>query len=59
MELAVEREDVARTLLGVKNLVEPPAALLRPGIFLPALARTLKRRPAKLRPLASSPQEAS
>lgn len=39
MKLAVEREDVARTLLGVKNLLEPPAALLRPGILLPALAR--------------------
>ena len=57
MKLAVEREDVARTLLGVKNLIEPPAALLRPGILLPALARAVKNRPAKLRPLASSRQE--
>jgi hypothetical protein len=54
MKLAVEREDVARTLLGVKNLIEPPAALLRPGILLPALARTVKNRRAKLRPLAST-----
>jgi 2-polyprenyl-6-methoxyphenol hydroxylase-like FAD-dependent oxidoreductase len=59
MKLAVEREDVARTLLGVKNLIEPPTALLRPGILLPALARTLKRRPAKLRPLASPQQKTS
>ena len=44
MKLAVEREDVARTLLGVKNLTEPPSALLRPGILLPALARTAKNR---------------
>ena len=42
--LAVEREDVARTLLGVKNLTESPSALLRPGILLPALARTARRR---------------
>jgi 2-polyprenyl-6-methoxyphenol hydroxylase-like FAD-dependent oxidoreductase len=53
MKLAVEREDVARTLLGVKNLIEPPAALLRPGILVPALARTVKNRPAKLRPLTA------
>jgi 2-polyprenyl-6-methoxyphenol hydroxylase-like FAD-dependent oxidoreductase len=53
MKLAVEREDVARTLLGVKNLIEPPAALLRPGILVPALARTGKNRPAKLRPLTA------
>ncbi|HEV2744861.1 MAG TPA: hypothetical protein VGV91_17015, partial [Rubrobacter sp.] len=53
MKLAVEREDVARTLLGVKNLIDSPAALLRPGILVPALARTVKNRPAKLRPLAS------
>lgn len=65
MKLAVEREDVARTLLGVKNVMEPPAALLRPGILLPALARTITRRLlAKPRasgtvPLASSRQERS
>ena len=53
MKLAVEREEVARTLLGVKNLIEPPAALLRPGILVPALARTVKNRPAKLRPLTA------
>ena len=57
MKLAVEREDVASTLLGVKNLIEPPTALLRPGILLPALARTVKNRRAKLRPLAPPRQE--
>lgn len=40
LALAVEREDVARTLLEVKNLLEPPSTLLRPGILLPALGRT-------------------
>lgn len=45
MRLAVEREDVARTLLEIKNLISPPAKLLRPGILLPALVRTAKRRP--------------
>ena len=50
MELAVEREDVARTLLRVKNLISPPAALLRPGILLPALARTAKPRQTKTHP---------
>ena len=44
MKLAVEREDVARTMLGIKNVIKPPAALLRPGILLPALARTINRR---------------
>ena len=58
MKLAVEREDVARTLLGVKNLIEPPAALLRPGILLPALTRTITNRQAMPRPLASPRQEA-
>ena len=57
MKLAVEREDVARTLLGVKNLLEPPAALLRPGILLPALARTAKNRRAKPRPTLSAEDE--
>jgi len=57
MKLAVEREDVARTLLGVKNLIEPPAALLHPGILLPALARTVTNRPARPRPLTSPRQE--
>jgi 2-polyprenyl-6-methoxyphenol hydroxylase-like FAD-dependent oxidoreductase len=54
MKLAVEREDVARTLLGVKNLIEPPAALLRPGILLPALAGTVKNRRAKPRRSATA-----
>ncbi len=40
LALAVEREDVARTLLEVKNLLVPPSTLLRPGILLPALRRT-------------------
>ena len=39
MGLAVEREDVARALLETKNLLKSPAALLRPGILLPALYR--------------------
>ena len=40
LNLAAEKEDVAKTLLEVKNLLKPPAALLRPGILLPALKRT-------------------
>jgi flavin-dependent dehydrogenase len=40
LALAVEREDVAKTLLEVKNLLALPSALLRPGILLPALRRT-------------------
>jgi flavin-dependent dehydrogenase len=51
--LAVEREDVAKTLLEVKNLLEPPSALLHPGILLPALRRAalsfLSTRPAEQR----------
>ena len=58
LNLAVEREDVARTLLGVKNVIQPPAALLRPGILFPALARTLKSRRTRPRPLASPQREA-
>ena len=57
MKLAVEREDVAQTLLGVKNLIQPPMALLRPGILLPALARTIKHRLAGLRPSGPVPTE--
>ncbi len=57
MKLAVEREDVARTLLGVKNLIQPPMALLRPGILLPALARTIKHRLAGPRPSGPVPTE--
>jgi flavin-dependent dehydrogenase len=41
MQLAVEREHVAATLLRVKNLISPSAALLRPGILVPALVRTV------------------
>ncbi len=40
LALAVEREDVAKTLLEVKNLLALPSTLLRPGILLPALRRT-------------------
>ena len=57
MKLAVEREDVARTLLGVKNLLEPPAALLRPGILLPALARTIKHNLVKPHPPAPTKEK--
>ncbi len=39
LALAVEREDVAKTLLEVKNLLALPSALLRPGILLPTLRR--------------------
>jgi 2-polyprenyl-6-methoxyphenol hydroxylase-like FAD-dependent oxidoreductase len=41
LRLAVEEPEVARTLLEVKNLLAPPRALLRPGILLPALRRTV------------------
>lgn len=41
LALAVKREDVAQTLLEVKNLLKPPATLLRPGILLPALRRAI------------------
>ena len=40
LDLAVEREDVTRTLLEVKNLLKPPSTLLRPGILFPVLRRT-------------------
>ncbi len=56
MRLAGEREDVAGTLLEVKNLMSPPAKLLRPGILLPALARTAKRRSTKFG-LLTSPRQ--
>ena len=41
LALAVEREDVAQTLLEVKNVLKPPSALLHPGILLPALRRAI------------------
>ncbi len=44
MRLAAEDPEVARTLLEVKNLLEPPRALLRPRVLLPALRRTASRR---------------
>ncbi|CAA9445798.1 MAG: putative secreted protein [uncultured Rubrobacteraceae bacterium] len=60
MALAVEREDVARTLLEVKNLLEPPSALLRPGILLPALRRTalshIKPRPTSSKEPGENPR---
>jgi len=40
--LAVEDPSVAGTLLRVKNVVEPPTALARPRILLPALRRALR-----------------
>lgn len=52
MELAVEREDVARTLLEVKNLLAPPAVLARPGILFPALARAAMSGSFPRRPFA-------
>ena len=55
MKLAVEREDVARTMLGVKNVIKPPAALLRPGILLPALAGAIKHRKTKISPTGGKP----
>lgn len=43
MALATEREDVARALLEVKNLLSPPAALLWPRILVPALMSVAAR----------------
>lgn len=42
MRLATEDEATAKTLLEVKNLTASPASLARPGILLPALARSLR-----------------
>ena len=61
LALAVEREDVARTLLVVKNVLEPPSALLRPGILFPALWRTVlspftnRKKPRSPKPRAMQP----
>jgi len=61
LALAVEREDVARTLLEVKNLLEPPSTLLRPGILFPALGRTAlspftaRKKPHSPKPKAVQP----
>jgi len=61
LALAVEREDVARTLLEVKNLLEPPSTLLRPGILFPALWRaalssfTRRKKPRSPKPKAAQP----
>jgi hypothetical protein len=63
LALAVEREDVARTLLEVKNLLEPPSTLLRLCILFPALWRTalspLKRRKKPRYPKPKSVQPTS
>lgn len=40
MELAVESPETTKTMFEVKNVLKHPAALLRPGILLPALWRT-------------------
>ena len=61
LALAVEREDVARTLLEVKNLLVPPPTILRPGILLPALRRTVlspftrRKKPHSPKPKAVQP----
>jgi flavin-dependent dehydrogenase len=61
LALAVEREDVARTLLVVKNFLEPPSTLLRPGILFPALWRTVlspftkRKKPRSPKPKAMQP----
>ena len=57
MGLAVEREDVARALLETKNLVRSPAALLRPGILLPALYRAAFAPRSKARGKPSGKEE--
>jgi 2-polyprenyl-6-methoxyphenol hydroxylase-like FAD-dependent oxidoreductase len=63
LALAVEREDVARSLLEVKNLLEPPSTLLRPCILFPALWRTalspFKRRKKPRYPKPKSVQPTS
>lgn len=41
MELAVESPETAKTMFEVKNVLKHPTALLRPGILLPALWRTV------------------
>ena len=61
LALAVEREDVAKTLLEVKNLLEPASTLLRPGILFPALGRTAlspfttRKKPRSPKPKAIQP----
>ena len=61
MSLAVEREDVAKTLLEVKNLLKPPAALLRAGILLPVFRRawlSLLKKPRRGTALLMEPSPA-
>lgn len=41
MALATESKETVRTMFEVKNVLRSPAAMLRPGIFAPALWRTL------------------
>ncbi|MGF1470675.1 MAG: FAD-dependent oxidoreductase [Rubrobacteraceae bacterium] len=50
LRLATGDEETARTLLEVKNLLKPPWALLRPGILVPALRRTISGHPGKSAP---------
>ncbi|MEW6635912.1 MAG: 2-polyprenyl-6-methoxyphenol hydroxylase-like oxidoreductase [Actinomycetota bacterium] len=59
MRLAVEREDVAARLLAVKNLLEPPSSLARPGVLLPALRRVLAWRAPVGRARSTEPAGAS
>lgn len=45
MVLATESKETVRTMFEVKNVLRSPAAMLRPGIFAPALWRSLHGRP--------------
>lgn len=45
MALATESPPTVRTMFEVKNVLRSPAAMLRPGIFAPALWRSLSGRP--------------
>lgn len=40
MTLATRSRNASRTMMEVKNVLKPPAALLRPGILVPALLRS-------------------
>jgi 2-polyprenyl-6-methoxyphenol hydroxylase-like FAD-dependent oxidoreductase len=52
MALAAESPGIVRTMFEVKNVLRSPAAMLRPGIFAPALWRSLSVRSAA-KPLAA------
>ncbi len=43
MALAAERQQTARTMFEVKNVLRGPSAMLRPGILAPATYRALSR----------------